>query len=782
MAIRDPDQGDGAARPIAELGRDRGYSMSESSHIPRSISWRTAYALPTPSCRLIGREAELAASLDRLGDGARLLTMSGPAGIGKTRLAIEVARAAAGTDRPTAYLRLSPLRDSAVLNGLIGSVVAFDGWPDLSFAHLNERLDAVIVFDGFDHMHDAGSTVVALLEQCPEIVAIVTSREALHLPGEVEIPVGPLSMNAPGDQLDDATALLLHRLAAHHDDPAKLVRLREIARGNPLAIELIAVRARMDQGVALQEWVDDSVSLTELVQICIAALPADSRSLLMRMSVMAGGFDASAANVLAQAIPAIGGDTSRHLELLTQGGLVTSSPSDLDLTRYQLPTAVREVALAELNESGELSAIRLAYARYMIERATAFRELLVGNGRDSALAWFEIEQAGLRLALGTFIQLRRSYLARKLVQSLWPYFLLRRNYRMGRRWLKLALEQFDPTNPDDLEQELLVASGLLELYSGNRAAARARSTASARPGLEGAEEEWRGASLATLGLLAALRGEYERAIGLYRIFIESSDGRNSASVWLPLLRMLTQLALSSAYFARGEIEDAQYHATGTLTNALHQGDPLFVAYARLNLAAIAAARREWLEALELYRDGISLLLDRPHAGALSVGSAGLANLAIQIEALPVAGRLLQLARWLADAGTPSPPHLIRFDLDLLTASLEQLPGKRGPNIEQGAHVDGMTDVERIFDQSFAELVAKLLPEPPPAKRITHPLTNRELEVLCLAARDMTDIEIADALFISGRTASDHMRNVIGKLDVNKRTGAVARALREGWCD
>ena len=756
--------------------------MSESSHIPRSISWRAAYALPTPSRALIGRETELAAALTLLSDGVRLITMTGPAGIGKTRLAIEVARTTAGPDRATAYLRLSPLRDSALLNGLIGSVIAFDGWPDLSFAHLNEQIEAVIVFDGFDHMHDAGSTVVALLERCPEVVAIVTSRKALHLPSEVEIPVGPLSMDATGEQENGATALLLDRLGSRKVDPAERDQLSEIAGGSPLAIELISAHHKMGQDVVLPARVGDPVSLSELVQRCIAALPADSQRLLLRMSVMAGGFDAAAASALAHAAPAIGGDTSRHVELLTQLGLAAASPGDLHPLRYQLPTAVREVALAELNESGELSAIRLAYARHMLERATAFRDLLVGKERDSALAWFEIEQSGLRLALGTFIQMRRSYLARKLVQSLWPYFLLRRNYRMGRRWLKLALEQFDPTNGDDLEQELLVASGLLELYSGNRAAARARSTASARPGLEGAEEEWRGASLATLGLLAALRGEYERAIGLYRIFLQSSDGRNSASAWLPLLRMLTQLALSSAYFARGEIEDAQYHATGTLTNALHQGDPLFVAYARLNLAAIAAAKHEWLEALELYRDGTSLLLDRPHAGALSIGSAGLANLAIQIEAYPVAGRLLQLARWLADAGTPPPPHLIRFDLDLLTAALEQVPGKQISHVEPSLQVDAITDVEQIFDQSFAELVAKLLPAPPSAKRRTHPLTCRELEVLCLAARDMTDMEIADALFISGRTASDHIRNVIGKLDVNKRTGAVARALREGWCD
>ncbi len=756
--------------------------MSESSHLPRESSWRAAYALPAPSSKLIGRERELAAALSLLNEGARLLTLSGPAGIGKTRLAIEVARIFAGRERPTSYLQLSPLRDAAVLNGLIGSVATIDGWPDLPFARFNEQLDAVLVFDGFDHLHDAGSTVSALLERCPRIVAIVTSRKALQLPGEREVSIGPLTMDAPGDQLDVDMALWLDRLGSQHDLTGEILQLRGIAGGNPLAIELVAAHVRLGHELALHARASEPWSLTDLVRSCIVALPAESRKLLLRLAVMAGGFDGKAAEALALAAPAIGGEASRHVELLTQLRLLAASPNELSHIRYQLPTAVREVALAELSESGELSAIRLAYARHMLERATGFRELLIGRLRDTALAWFEIEQAGLRLALGTFIQMRRAYQARKLVQALWPYFLLRRNYRMGRRWLKLALEQFDPTNPDDLEQELLVASGLLELYSGNRAAARARSTASAKPGQDGAPDEWRGASLATLGLLAALRGEFDRAIGLYRIFLESSDGRTNISPWLPLLRMLTQLALSSAYFARGEIDDAQYHATGALTNALHQGDPLFVAYTRLNLAAIATAKREWLEALELYRDGSSLLLDRPHAGALSVGLAGLANLAIQIEAYSVARRLIQLARWLAEAGTPPPPHLIRFDLDLLTATLEQLSKNRAMTGEPGVQVDGMTDVEQILDRSFAELVAKLMPPISPEKRGIHPLSSRELEVVCLAARDMTDLEIADALFISKRTASDHMGNAIRKLNVSKRTGAIARALREEWCD
>ena len=153
------------------------------------------------------------------------------------------------------------------------------------------------------------------------------------------------------------------------------------------------------------------------------------------------------------------------------------------------------------------------------------------------------------------------------------------------------------------------------------------------------------------------------------------------------------------------------------------------------------------------------------------------------RAYSAAGKLIRLARWLAEAGTPPPPHLIRFDLDLLAAAFEQLPRKSAMKVAADVQIDDMADVEQIFDQSFAELAEKLLPPPPTStKRATHPLTRRELEVLCLAAQDMTDREISDALFISVRTAESHMKNVIGKLDVKSRYAAVARAVREGWCD
>lgn len=756
--------------------------MSDNGQRTGSPTWRSAYALPEPVAPLIGRDDLLGKALDALRAGTRLLILTGPAGVGKTRLAIEVGRRFAGEQRPAAFLRLSPLRDSAVLPGLIASVCAVDGWPDLAIARLPEHLHTVLVFDGFDHMQDGGTTIVELLERCPNLVAIVTSRNVPQLPSELILELEPLSTEAGLDDRSDATALLLDRFGLSDDQTPIAERASRIIGGNPLALELAGAHLRAGILPPFHETTGERWNLAALIVWGVATLPDEERNLLRRMAVMAAGFTIDAVHALASVSPSISGDSPTHLQRLVRLGFVSIHSVPGGSSRFEIPTAVREVALTQLNDSGDLAATRLAYGRHMLDRASEWREQLFGGQRDAALAWFEVEQAGLRLAFGTFVQMRRSLLARKLVVALWLFWIFRRSYRVGRRWLKVALELFDSTEPDDLEQELLVASGLLELYAGNRSAARSRSAAGARPGLAGTQEEWRSASLATLGLLAATSGEYDRAIGLYRIFLESTEARKAFITWLPTLRAVIRLALSAAHFTRGESDEAEYHATIALRNGLRLGDPLVVGYARIHLAAIAVERGNWLDALETYRDGIPLLLDRPHAGGTAMGFLGLAQLALRIEAYEVAARLLEAARLLLHAGTPAPPQLIRFDPDQLLVAFQQLPRKQMPKIQSIEPVEQMSDLEEVVEQSFAELADRLAPAASaPGRNGPAGLTSRELEVLCLLADDMSDREIADALFIGVRTAETHVRNVIGKLGAKTRVGAVARALREDWC-
>jgi ATP/maltotriose-dependent transcriptional regulator MalT len=464
-------------------------------------------------------------------------------------------------------------------------------------------------------------------------------------------------------------------------------------------------------------------------------------------------------------------------------GLVRMQLADTLAARFEIPTAIREVGLARLSAAGDVPGIRVAYAAQMLHRANSVGDLLAGRRRSAALAWFEREYAGLRLAFGVFVQLNRVQQARAMAIALLPYWLLRRRFREARRWLTVALELAGAPYSDEIEQELLVALGLIELYCGNHAAARERSLAGARPGMPVPQTGWRGAALATLGMLAAKEADVDRAIGLYRVFLEASRSAHDGASWTPQLRTLTRLALATAYLSRGELEEAEYQATMALKRGVALGDPLLVGYARVNLAAVAAAKRNAASALELYRDGILLLLEQPHLGAASAGVLGLARLALDVKAVAQAIKLIALARVLLDAGSPIPPYLAAFDPNALQAELDREKGKRrGTEPPAFESLADLVDVSAIVAQSIQELSASQAPTEPPSSRTNRGgLTNRELDVLCLASRDMSDLEIADALFISKRTSEDHMRNVIGKLAVKSRTGAVARALREEWC-
>jgi len=749
--------------------------MNDRVSAERPSLWREAYALPHPVFTLVGRDQDLAAMHDALRQGARMLTLTGAAGIGKTRLAVELAQQLNAGAEVSAFLRLAPLRDAALVPKLLASVCALDGWPDLPIDRFPPELHGVLVLDAFDHVRDAGASIVTLLERCPRLIVVITSHDALNLPMETAISLRPIDPNA-------SQMLLQARAARCRDRAPEESDVVVTMGGNPLSLELFGGLLQTGRSPQIDPSADTGSTLNTLIEQAIDALPPHARRLFERLCVCAAGFEASAVATLADCVPSIEGDSSDHLKAMTELGLVRQPGTAAVAASFEIATAVREVGLSRLNESGELAAVRLAYANHLLARAAKVGELLSGPRRNAALAWFEREYAGLRLAFGSFVQMNRVQHARALAEALLPYWLIRRRFREARRWLTVALELTSPPYSDDSEVELLVALGLLELYLGNDAAARARALAGARPGTPVPQTGWRGAALATLGMLAAREGDLDRAIGLYRVYLEATRAAHDGVAWAPQLRAITRLALASAYLARGELEDAEYHATMALKRAISLGDPILVGYARVKLAAIAAAKPDLDTALELYRDGILLLIEQLQTSAASAGIVGLARIAQPMGATTVAARLLKLARAMLESGSPIPPFLVSYDLEELETLLSgETPGAIGeaPVLQSIDRLSGAaaTVVECIDVLSGARTPS----ESTPVRKGRGGLSNRELEALCLAAEDMTDLEIADALFISKRTASDHMRNVIGKLGVNSRTGAVARALREGWC-
>ena len=589
----------------------------------------TPYELPQNPSVFVGRSAELDALRELALDGARLITLTGPSGIGKTRLAIEWASTLANEGARVAFLPAGHLQDARFVARMIATAGASDHWPDLPLKRLPVDLEMVMVLDGLDHVSGIARRLDQLLDRCPNVLVVATCRVPLNASSERVVRVGPLT--------DDGPRLFGLRAGTVAKTSESVEELCKQLGGNPLAIELVAQHDIAGAPESVPDFERD-LTLPEIVDWSIGQLPPHCQALLRRIAVLSGSFFEPTLRAAAGFQPLIAYDADRDRAMLVKSGLVRGSPE----FGYSVPVAVREVALAQLNDRGAVAEVRLEFARHLLHRATEMRTLLTGPDRERALRWFELEEPSLNLALGIFIERHRIYLARKLISALWPYWVVRGRMRNGRGWLDFVISRTADQDPDDVERELLFASGLIELLLGNVSAARVRLAGASRPGCPHAQEHWQRAAVGALGVARVRMGEPEAAIGLCELYLHTASKKTRrARDGSPLWRSMVQLALSSAHFQLGEWEDANVHADFVYSRATTQSDPFMQSAARLNQAAIAIARQEWQTALNALEECILLQLTRPQAGILAGGLTGLAHIAIEQSLPELASRLLR---------------------------------------------------------------------------------------------------------------------------------------------
>ncbi len=683
-------------------------------------------------------------------------------------MAIEWASILATQGNRVTFLRAEHVQDARFVTRMIATAGASDHWPDLPLRRLPKDLEMVMVLDGLDHVTGIDRVLEHLLAYCPNVLVVATCRAPLNAAGERVVQVGPLD--------DHGRALFLQRVGLAAEATQTAEECCRPLGGNPLAIELVAAQFDAVRPPGDESDMERDFTLPEIVTWAIGQLSPTCQMLLCRISVLTDGFSDSTLRATAALQPSIAIKPGREIAMLLESGLMRGSPE----RGFRIPVAVREVALAQLNATGQVAAVRLELARYFLHRAIEMRSLLLGADRERGLKWFELEEASLNIALGTFIERHRIYLARKLVSALWPYWVIRGRMRDGQKLLNFVISSSADQDPDDLERELLFASGLIELLLGNIAPARARLVEASRPSCPRAQERWQRSALGALGIVRLQKGESEAAIGLCELYLDAIDKKaRRARDGSPLWRSMVHLALSSAHFQLGNWEDANVHAEFVYSRASSQSDPFMQSAARLNQAAITIAKEEWQSALNALEECVRLQLMRPQAGMLACGLAGIAHIAIHQSLPELASRLLRDASSVASAGSPLPPYVIPIADPGMLAEL--------PNPPSGATPTTMDDqgVAALFEAARSEISASMNPVEAPRekeKKGADALTRREIEVLCLVAEDKTDQEIADILFRSPRTVNDHMSNIIGKLGVYSRTGAVVRALIEHWCD
>jgi len=451
---------------------------------------RGPHNLPLRLTSFVGRERELT-EVWRLLDRSRLVTLTGPGGCGKTRLAIEAASGRLrGFPDGVWLVDLAPVGDQSLVPDTIAQAVGIQlragQSPATALATQLGARKLLLVLDNCEHVIDSCARVsLELLRSCPELSILATSREPLHVPGELAWRVPSLSLPEPSDELTEeellrceAGRLFCERAAesAPYFDPGG-ANVRAIAEicvrldGMPLALELAAARARVLSPVQIAERLGDSLQLLaagtrtaltrqQTLRATLAwshdLLTEEERVLFRRLAVFSGSFALDAAEGICES-----DDLDRYQVLDLLDRLVDKSLVAVDHhageARYRLLETVRQFGAECMDEAGERAALERRHLEWYEDFASVQVPPLGRAATGGTPPRLDAEHDNLRAALATAV---RGYpeLALRLAVTLWPWWLARSHFAEGARLLEAALDSYR-------EQDALRAEGLLALVA-----------------------------------------------------------------------------------------------------------------------------------------------------------------------------------------------------------------------------------------------------------------------------------------------------------------------------
>ena len=472
--------------------------------------------VPAPAHPLIGRGSDLESVETLLVNGARLVTITGVGGCGKTRFALELARTLAGRFDHTVFVALAPLAAPELVASTVAGVLELagpSGQPiaDAIAAHIGD-VPLLLVLDNAEHVIDGTAFLAQLLESCPRLALLVTSRGPLHLKAEHEYLLDPLP---PEDAAE------LFRVRAEAVDPRFVAEKETMAAicerldHLPLALELAAVQVRVLSPLDLLARLDDRLglltsgprdapdrqrTLRSAIDWSYALLPGDARLLFAGLAVFAGGCTYEAAHAACGA----------SLELL--GTLVDASllrrRSVGGVARFWMLETIRAYALEQLAESNADSAIRRRHAAYFVTLAERAAAELAGPEQRRALDGLDADLDNLRGALA-WSQSEEPGWALRLAAALGRFWAIRGLFREARAWLDsvAASAGVDPA----AGARALLAGGNIARYEGDRTDARVFFERGLELVRAVGPEDYIAKFLTSLGQLERLDGDATRA-------------------------------------------------------------------------------------------------------------------------------------------------------------------------------------------------------------------------------------------------------------------------------
>ncbi len=442
----------GAHRLKDLTAAERIYQFGADEHPPIKTLHQTN--LPVPATPFLGRDRELGEISALLGrDDVRLVTLTGPGGTGKTRLALQAAAAAADHFAGGVWwVPLAPLRDPALV--LESAAKALGASGELAEHIGDKRL--LLLLDNFEHVVEAAVELASLLARCPNLALLVTSREPLHLAGEHEYAVDPLRQ-------PEAVELFMTRaLAARRDVTAngEVALICERLDNLPLAIELAAARVKVLSPKAILERLEQRLpllaggtrdaperqrTLRATIEWSHELLTPDEQRLFARLAVFRGGCTLEAAEAVAGA------------DLDTLQSLVDKSLVRLrDRERFWMLETIREFALERLHASGEADELRRRHAEFFLGLAEE-AEPHLGGDPAKGLQLLDPDHDNVRAAFDRLEAAGDGELLVRLVVSMSEYWALRGHLAEGERRLAIALAAYP--EPNAVRARALIAHG-----------------------------------------------------------------------------------------------------------------------------------------------------------------------------------------------------------------------------------------------------------------------------------------------------------------------------------